>query len=106
MYLVARTLKLDYGSLQKRLGGAPTRRRMHRGTDRDAEIRPKGRRHVGGDAATAPPAFMELVRSAGADAEEYVIEFETGAGPRMRVRLRGATPEWSSLLRAWREVLG
>jgi len=105
MYLVvARTLKLDYGSLQKRLGGAPPQRRMRRGAYRDAEVRPQGLRHVGGDTGAASPAFVELARSVGVGADGYAIKFESGAGPRMRVRWRGTTPEWSSLLRAWREV--
>lgn len=69
-------------------------------------ISPQRRKPVASDSEVAPPAFMELVRSAGVDAGEYVVEFESGAGLRMRVRWRGTTPEWGTLLRAWREVAG
>jgi hypothetical protein len=102
IYMVALTLRLDYGNLQKRLGGAPPQRRIRSSADRDADVRPQ-RRPVGGDSGAA---FVELARSAGVGADEYVIEFESGAGPRMCVRWRGTTPEWSTLLRAWREVAG
>ncbi len=81
--VVAHTLRLDYSALKRRLNGAS---------------RP--------EQGTVPAAFVELVRSAGVEADECVVEFESGAGPRMRVRWRGSTPEWSSLLRAWREVVG
>lgn len=106
IYKVAHALRLDYGNLKKRLGGAPLERRIRRGGDRDASVRAQRRRQVVGERQVAPPAFMELVSGAGVDAGEYVIEFESGAGPRMRVRWRGTTPEWSSLLRAWRDVAG
>ena len=33
---------------------------------------------------------------------EYVVEWESVRG-RMRVAMKGATPDWASLLRAWRE---
>lgn len=105
-YMVAHTLRLDYSNLQKRLGGAPPQRRIRRGGGRDADVAPKRRRPVVSDSGVAPPAFVELVRNTGVDADEYVVEFESGAGPRMRVRWRGTTLEWSSLLRAWREVVG
>ena len=105
-YLVAHTLRLDYSNLQKRLGSAPPQRRIRRGGDKGADVRPQRRRRVGGDSGAASPAFVELARSAGVGADEYVIEFESGAGPRMCVRWRGTTPEWSTLLRAWREVAG
>ena len=69
-------------------------------------VPPQRRRSVVGDSGVAPPAFVELVRSAGVDADEYVVEFDSGASLRMRLRWRETTPEWSSLLRAWREVAG
>lgn len=106
IYVVARTLRLDYGNLQKRLGDAPLEGRVRRGADEDAEVRPQRRKHVGSDTQAASPAFVELARSAGVGTNEYVIEFESGAGLLMRVRWKGTTPEWGSLLRCWREVAG
>lgn len=51
------------------------------------------------------PAFVELIGAAAAAGEEYVVEFE--GAPRMRVRWKSATaPDWATLLRAWREVMG
>lgn len=101
IYLVAHTLRLDYGSLKKRLSGVSPQER------RPAVLMPRTRgRKAPPSRRIAPPAFVELVSGAGVDAGAYVIEFESGAGPRMRVRWRGTTPEWSSLLRAWRDVAG
>ena len=80
----AYTLRLDYSGLKRRLSEASTPRRP-----------------------TAPPAFVELMGSAGVRADEYVIEFESNPSPRMRVQWKGATPpDWTALLRAWREVAG
>ena len=47
---------------------------------------------------------MELVRSAGGRCGCGSGRVESGAGPLMRVRWRGATPVWGSQLRAWRQV--
>lgn len=105
-YIVAHTLRLDYANLQKRLGDAPVQKRIRGGGEKVTDISPQRRKPVASDWEVAPPAFMELVRSAGVDAGEYVVEFESGAGLLMRVRWRGTTPEWGTLLRAWREVAG
>ena len=48
------------------------------------------------------PAFLELLSPAAAGPSEYVVEWESARG-RMRVAMKGATPDWASLLRAWRE---
>ena len=105
IYLVAHTLRLDYSNLQKRLGGVRSSRRIAGSGDSDSEVRTQRRRAVVGGAGSASPLFVELARSAGVG-DEYVIEFESGGGARMCVRWRGSTPDWSSLLRAWREVAG
>lgn len=103
IYMVAHTLRLDYANLQRRLGGAPTQGRIRDGGEKEDGVSRQRRVARGSD--VAPAAFMELARSVGVGADEYVIEFESD-GLRMRVRWRGTTPEWSSLLRAWREVAG
>jgi hypothetical protein len=104
LYVVARALRLDYGSLQKRLDSAPVSGRVRR-DDRADDDRPRSQK-PGGVSKASSPAFVELARSVGVGGDEYVIEFESGAGLLMRVRWRGTTPEWSSLLRCWREVAG
>lgn len=105
LYVVARALGLDYSSLQKRLDGAPLDGRVRRTADKDTGNRPARKRH-GDDSSATSPAFLELARSVGVGSDEYVIEFESGTGLRMRVRWKGTAPEWSSLLRCWREVAG
>lgn len=102
IYVVAHALRLDYGSLKRRLSGVSPQERI----SAVATPRPRGCKVTPLSRRIAPPAFVELVSGASVDADEYVIEFESGAGPRMRVRWRGTTPEWSSLLRAWRDVAG
>ena len=105
LYVVARSLGLDYSSMQKRMDGAPLDGRVRRAGDSAAADRRRSKK-PGGISSTASPAFVELARSVGVGGDEYVIEFESRAGLLMRVRWRGATPEWGSLLGAWREVAG
>ena len=105
LYVVARALGLDYSSLQKRLEVVPLDGRISRNADQETSNRAARKRH-GGDSGVTSPAFVELARSVGVGGDEYVIEFESRAGLLMRVRWRGTTPEWSSLLRSWREVAG
>ena len=51
-----------------------------------------------------PTAFVELVRPHPAEKDECVIEFESAQGAKMRVQWRSSVPpDWSSLLRAWRD---
>ncbi len=105
IYVVAHTLRLDYSNLQKRLGGAQLEGRVRRDADKDSGDRAARKKH-GGVSMSSPPAFVELAKSVGVGGDEYVVEFESGTGLRMRVRWRGTMPEWSSLLRSWREVTG
>ena len=76
-----KALRLDYVRLKKRLTAVaqPTR--------------------------PAPPRFLELVASPMIGAPECVVEVESSHG-RMRVAMKGATPDWAGLLRAWRETAG
>lgn len=51
----------------------------------------------------APAGFLELLApSVAAGPAECVVEWESARG-RMRVAMKGVTPDWASLLRAWRE---
>jgi hypothetical protein len=84
VYSVAKPLRLDYMGLKKRLG-EPTSR---------------GRK-------VSKPAFFELIPPHPAPLEECVIEFEFSRGAKMRIQWKASTPpDWTSLLRAWREAEG
>ena len=82
VYAVAHPLRLDYTGLKKRLGGSPGRRRK-----------------------LAKPAFVELIAPPPGKLDEWVIEFESSRGAKMRIQWKATVPpDWASLLRAWREV--
>ena len=84
VYPVARPLRLDYTRLKERLGGSPTLRRK-----------------------VTKPAFVELIAPVRAQLEECVIEFESSGGSKMRIQWKAtAPPDWTILLRAWRETIG
>lgn len=46
--------------------------------------------------------FLELLAPVAVGPAECVVEWESARG-RMRVAMKGVTPDWASLLRAWRE---
>jgi hypothetical protein len=82
LHPVAQPLRLDYMGLKKRLDGVP-----------DSQKR------------AAKPAFVELVAAHPASVADCVIEFESSAGSKMRIQWKSSTsPDWASLLRAWREA--
>ena len=82
IYAVAHPLRLDYTRLKQRLDGIPSRQRK-----------------------PAKPAFIELIGSSAAALPECIIEFESARGGKMRIQWKGAvSPDWASLLRAWRET--
>jgi hypothetical protein len=84
VYPVAHPLRLDYTRLKERLGGSPAIRRK-----------------------AAKPAFVELVAPPRAQLEECVIEFESSGGSKMRIQWKAAAPpDWTALLRTWRETEG
>lgn len=83
VYPVAHPLRLDYTRLKKQLGVPPTRR--------------QGR--------ATKPAFVEFIAPSRTTPEEYVIEFESSGGSRMRIQWKStAPPDWTNLLRAWRDA--
>jgi hypothetical protein len=82
VYAAAKALRLDYGTLKKRVLGSAAPRRQ--------------------SAPPAPAAFLELIAAPVAKLEEYVVEFESSRGAKMRVQWKAsAPPDWSTLLRAW-----
>jgi hypothetical protein len=82
VHSVAHPLRLDYMRLKKRLGVVPVSQRK-----------------------AAKSAFVELVAAHPATMADCVIEFESTAGSKMRIQWKGSsTPDWASLLHAWREA--
>jgi hypothetical protein len=83
LYLVARSLRLGYMQLKKRMGGESAARRRNR----------------------SQPRFIELIGTARERGDEYVVEFESSHGAKMRVHCKTASPPtWAVLLRAWRRA--
>ena len=83
VYPVAHPLRLDYTRLKKQLGGPPTRRQRR----------------------TTKPAFVELIAPLPATLEECMIELESSGGSKMRIQWKTtAPPDWTNLLRAWRDA--
>ena len=84
VHAVAHPLRLDYTRLKQRFGGSPIVQRK-----------------------AAKPAFVELVAPPRAQLEECAIEFESSSGSMMRIQWKATTPpDWTALLRAWRETAG
>jgi hypothetical protein len=82
LHPVAQPLRLDYMGLKRRLGEVPVVRKR-----------------------TAAPAFVELISAHPAAVADCVIEFESSIGSKMRIHWKSsASPDWASLLRAWREA--
>jgi len=79
LHRTTKTLRLDYTKLKNRMPSGA------KGTE------------------PAPAGFLELLAPAvAAGPAECVVEWESARG-RMRVAMKGVTPDWASLLRAWRE---
>jgi hypothetical protein len=54
---------------------------------------------------TRGPRFVELIAPLPAVTPECVIEFESTSGGKMRIHWKSpAAPDWTSLLRAWRDL--
>ncbi len=85
LYAVAHPLRLDYVGLKRRLEGVTKLEKKKK---------------------SASPRFVELM-AAHPSAAECLIEFESKSGSKMRIQWKGpGAPDWSSLLRAWREAEG
>jgi hypothetical protein len=85
IYVVAHLLRLDYSTLKKRVNGS-------------AECSVRRRKKT-------QPRFVELIGAAGERMDEYVIEFESARGAKLRIHCKTPTPpDWAALLRAWRRA--
>jgi hypothetical protein len=79
----AQQLHLDAGKLKRLLVAADSRQR-----NRERQ-----------------PGFLELTAPAPDAAPGCVIEFETASGSKMRIHWKtAAPPDWTGLLRAWRDA--
>jgi hypothetical protein len=78
LHRTTKALRLDYTRLKKRITRIPQ------------------------PAGPASAAFVELLAPASGAPVECVVEWESSRG-RMRVAMKGVTPDWAGLLRAWRE---
>jgi hypothetical protein len=88
VYAVAHPLRLDYVRLKRRLEAV-------------SKVEEKKRKKK-----VASTGFVELIAAHPA-AAECLIEFESKSGSKMRIQWKGSgAPDWSSLLRAWREAEG
>jgi hypothetical protein len=85
IYVVARSLRLDYCTLKKQVNGSGT-------------VAARGRKN--------PQArFLELIGAVGKSSDEYVMEFESVRGPKLRIHCKtNKPPDWPVLLRAWRRM--
>jgi hypothetical protein len=84
IYAVAHPLRLDYTRLKQRLGDIPKRQQK-----------------------ANKPSFIEFLGGGSATLPECVIEFESATGSKMRIQWKATVPpDWTSLLRAWRETQG
>jgi hypothetical protein len=83
LHAVAHPLRLDYMGLKRRLAGTEVRKKKN----------------------SVSPGFVELIAAHPAKVAEWVIEFESSSGGKMRIQWKGSgAPDWASLLRAWREA--
>ena len=80
--MVARSLKLDYSTLKRHINGPP---------------------ESVGRGEKAQPEFVELIGATRHSGDEYLIEFESARGGKLRIHCKTNTPpDWPALLRAWR----
>ena len=85
IYVVARSLRLDYCTLKKHLNGSGAVPRRSR---KKSQAR-----------------FLELIGAARETTDEYVMEFESVRGPKLRIQCKtNKPPDWPVLLRAWRRM--
>jgi len=60
---------------------------------------------VAAKAAATKPTFVELIGPTSVTLQECIIEFESLSGGKVRIQWKGAAPpDWTSLLRAWRDA--
>lgn len=84
--VVARSLRLDYTTLKRHVHGC------------SIPLRPRRKK-------AESARFVELIGAAQGRGDEYVIEFESDHGSKLRVHCKtGMAPDWRALLDAWHRV--
>lgn len=95
IYQTARSLRLDYANLKRRVEAAPSDTATKRSNRAHS---PSNRVTAPSNRVTAPTGFVEMLAdSIGADC---LIEVESANG-RMRVQMKLTAPEVMSLVRDW-----
>ncbi len=85
IYVVAHSLRLDYCTLKKHVSGSP-------------ESSSRGRKKP-------QPKFVELIGAARERVDEYLIEFESARGRKLRIHCKSnIPPDWPALLGAGRRA--
>jgi len=85
IYVVAHSLRLDYSTLRKHVNGS------------SSACWPRRKK--------TQPRFVELIGAPGASIDEYVIEFESIRGSKLRIHCKtSAGLDWAALLQAWQRV--
>jgi len=83
LFRTARTLRLDYARLKKRV---------------------QGRQHPAAQTASAPAAFVELLAPAGSLGADSLIVLESARGGRMRIQMKLTAAQAATLMQAWWEA--
>jgi len=83
LFRTARTLRLDYASLKKRVQARP---------------------RTAAETATAPAAFVELLAPAGSLGADSLIVLESARGGRMRIQMKLTAAQAATLMQAWWEA--
>lgn len=104
LYRTARTLRLDYANLKRKIETPAERRAAAEKTASRKRKNTLPKRPNTPKERTAPTAFVELL--ADSIAGECLIEVEGAEGGRMRIRMKMSTPEVMNLVRCWREGQG
>jgi hypothetical protein len=85
IYVVAHSLRLDYCTLKKHVSGSP-------------ELASRRRKKT-------QAKFVELIGAPRERIDEYLIEFESIRGRKLRIHCKSHTPpDWPALLCAWRRA--
>lgn len=85
VYVVAHSLRLDYCTLKKHVSGSP-------------ESPSRAREKI-------PAKFVELIGAPRERVDEYLIEFESVRGRKLRIHCKSnLPPDWPALLGAWRRA--
>jgi len=104
LYRTARTLRLDYANLKRRVEPFAERRAAPKKSASRKRRAGPSKRVEPTKRNSAPAAFVELL--ADSLATDCLIEVDGASGGRMRIRRKMSTSEVLHLVRNWQEGLG